>query len=147
MHRRQLWVAVGLLAPAPIVGCSLVYSYEDVRQPTLEEPDSSSGNDATAGPDVSSIDAGGGGDDGGPSDASTTTPEAEAGPLPAAGAVVIGGVGTGPDGGLDYVLSVLDPKSGHELSRERMAVVGVAYDGQLDRDLWYIFETLNPGIV
>jgi hypothetical protein len=57
-----------------------------------------------------------------------------------AGALVVGGNQSG-DGG--FVLSVLDPDSGSELSREAMTVVAIHYDGL--RDLWYLFEN-NAGI-
>jgi hypothetical protein len=51
------------------------------------------------------------------------------------------------DAGVDtYVLAVLDPKDGHELSpRENMVVSAVRYDGL--RDLWYIFESKTNDFV
>jgi hypothetical protein len=148
MHRRRrLLVVAGLLAPSAVIGCSLVYPYGDIKDTTQEGPEGSSGSsdDATTGPDQNA------GDDHmdlpevSP-DASAPKADVEAGPMLAqAGAVVVSGVGTGTDGGLQYVLSVLDPTSGKELSREQLPVVGVVYDGT--RDLWYLFETLNPGPV
>jgi hypothetical protein len=148
-------VVASLLAPTAVFGCSLVYQY-DVGQ---EQPDGGGmqpGDDATMTPDQHT-----GGDDA----MTMTTPDvvdsgpivvddAEAGPvLPNAGVIVAGGEAkfqvTTPDGGDGgvanaYVLSVIDPTSGHELSREKMAVVGLSYDGV--RDYWYIFEDLNPGM-
>jgi hypothetical protein len=141
----------GLVFLASGIGCSLVYSYGTVEQAT-QMPDGSTGDDVTTTDAPSGVDHASADGPVGPLEASTDSGDggsvavgdADAGPpLPPVGAVVISGVGTGADGGPDYVLSVLDPTNGHELSRESMPAVGVAYDGVTD--IWYIFETLNPG--
>ena len=138
------------------VGCSLVNSFGDVLPGS-----SDSGGDSTADQGSPGVDSSPGGDTGFPLDAmsesavdsqgmsdggppqdatqndSTTQ---DSGPATPVGAIVVGGNQSG-DGG--FVLSVLDPTSGSELSREATTVVGVHYDGL--RDLWYIFEN-NGGI-
>lgn len=143
-RRRRLAIAAGLLPLASGVGCSLVYSYGDVPSALQGAGDGSvqTGNDAMTEGDHEPGDGGPGLPDGS-GDGGPAGLDAEAGPLPPAGAVVISGYGKGLDGGASYVLSVLDPATGKELSREDMAAVGVAYDGATD--VWYIFETLNPG--
>jgi hypothetical protein len=147
-RRRRVLVAAGLLAPAAVIGCSIVYPYGDVKETSQVGPEGGGGGDdaRVPGDDQSSPPSDGGtpGVDA-PVDTGSSAPEAEAGPFPQAGAVVISGVGKGADGGLAYVLSVLDPASGKELSRENIPIVGISYDGP--RDLWYLFETLNPGPV
>lgn len=62
------------------------------------------------------------------------------------GAVVVGGVVVDPDGGENFVLTALDPKTGATLphATREMTVAGVFNDG--DRpDLWFIFESGTPG--
>jgi hypothetical protein len=146
MHRRRrLFLLAGLLAPAPIIGCSLVYPYGDVA-PEQPGPDASSGSqadDASNLPDQVTDDHTMGAPDV-VSDVGTAQPDGgEGGVLPQAGAIVVSGA-IAVDGGYGYVLSVLDPASGKELSREPIAIFGEAYDGL--RDLWYLFEEVDPGI-
>jgi hypothetical protein len=157
--RRLLALTVVLSACAAGAGCSLVNSFGDVVPAADAAPgegggaESGSGDssiDQTTGDGSPSLESGSdsavdgtagseGGDatgdgpgalqDGGAGDGS------EAGPTVQAGAVVVGGVQMG-DGG--FVLSVLDPTTGLELSRQGMTVVGVRHDPV--RDLWYVFE-------
>jgi hypothetical protein len=136
-------------------GCSLVNSFGDVV-PQGSESDSGRLDDSSA-VDQTSPGSDTGTDTQAPSDApasgndsasDSTTPvhdsgvvdSADGGPPVQGGALVVGGNQTG-DGG--FVLSVLDPDSGSELSREAMTVVAIHYDGL--RDLWYLFEN-NAGI-
>jgi hypothetical protein len=147
-RRRRLTIAAGLLPLVSGIGCSLVYQYGDVPSAFLETDGSADAtNDVTMAPDHEVGDGGTMQPEDASHDGGLTTTDAnvDAGPLVPAGAVVISGVGKGADGGLSYVLSVLDPTTGKELSRENMAAVGISYDAATDT--WYIFETLNPGIV
>jgi hypothetical protein len=143
-RRRRLAIAAGLLPLASGIGCSLVYSYGEVPAALQGTGDGSvqTANDGMAEADHEPGDGGPGlpdsSSEGGPAGL-----DAEAGTLPPVGAVVISGYGKGLDGGASYVLSVLDPTTGKELSREDIAAVGIAYDAAAD--VWYIFETLNPG--
>ncbi|MGH7436461.1 MAG: hypothetical protein ACRENE_12380, partial [Polyangiaceae bacterium] len=156
--RRLLALAVVLTASAAGAGCSLVNSFGDVvtgsdadlgdagteggasdssgDQTALDGPSSGeSGADSTT-DGLSSADGGGdatgdgqGTSSDGGTDAPATSPDAGQ-----VGAVVVGG--TQGDGG--FVLSVLDPTTGNELTRQPMTVVAVKRD--LYRDLWYVFE-------
>jgi hypothetical protein len=143
-RRHRLAIAAGLLPLASGIGCSLVYSYGDVPS-ALQGPGDGSieaATDAMTEADHEPGDGGPGLPDGS-GDGGPARLDAEAGSLPPVGAVVISGFGKGVDGGASYVLSVLDPTTGKELSREDIAAVGIAYDGATD--VWYIFETLDPG--
>ena len=156
--RRLLALAVVLAASAGAAGCSLVNSFGDVvtgsdadlGEASGEGGSSDSSTDQTTGDGPASTESGtdsttdgpstgdGGGDatgdgqgttsDGG-ADGSGGNPDAAQ-----AGAVVVGG--TQGDGG--FVLSVLDPTTGTELTRQPMTVVAVKHDPY--RDLWYVFE-------
>lgn len=111
-------VLLGILAAA---GCSVVNSFGDVKT-------TPAGNDT--GPTT---------DSGSPGD----TPTSEDGaPAPPKGLIVVGGV-SNADGGTQQVLSVLDPETGKEFTRELMTVSAVLYDG--DRDWWYIWENTASG--
>ncbi len=137
MHSRRLLVLAALAAPASFIGCSLVYTYGDVKQD--ETSDDEGG--MPPGPDSSMTTSKDGGSDG---PLQQQQPDAEAGTVkPQAGALVVSGVVKSEDGGYQYALSVLDPTSGTELSRTLgMAIVGIAYDGA--RDYWYLFEDKTP---
>ncbi len=156
MTSRRL-LAMGLLVLPCLAagGCSLVNSFGDVV-PQGSESDSGRLDDSSA-VDQTSPGSDTGTDTQAPSDApasgndsasDSTTPmqdsgvvdSADGGPPVQGGAIVVGGNQTG-DGG--FVLSVLDPDSGSELSREAMTVVAIHYDGL--RDLWYLFEN-NAGV-
>ncbi|MGH7271679.1 MAG: hypothetical protein ACREJ3_14705 [Polyangiaceae bacterium] len=163
MPRRSLAVLAGLLPLAASVGCSLVYTYGAIQEkaavsdasadsttPASEAgTDAGNASDAITSPDVVA-DSGGvtsrdSAADAGASIADAGPDVVDAGPLAPVGAVVVAGSvakGLGMNA-WTYVLSVLDPTTGHELSRENMAVVGMAYDGL--RDVWYIFEDLDDG--
>ena len=60
------------------------------------------------------------------------------------GAVVVGGDGDLDGTSDEKVLSVLDPTTGLELSREKMNVSGIGYDGE--RDLWFLFERVGGAL-
>ncbi len=158
LSRSRLVALVALVAPlVGAVGCSLINSYGTVEESPAGDggasdatssnvtgdgapgtadgsaPDGSVGD--ASGSDGASIDAG--------IDALSDGPAVvmEAGIVdagPPVGAIVIGGQGM-VDGG--YLLSVLDPTSGRELTRQAETVLGVAYDGAQGRDLWYILDT------
>ena len=154
--RRLVAGAVVVLPFVTGVGCSLVNSFGDVLPASGDSGVDSSGDQTSPGFDSSpGSDTGATHDamqegsadsqtlsDAGPTQDSTVTDSAsmDSGPTTPVGAIVVGGNQSG-DGG--FVLSVLDPTSGSELSREANTVVGVHYDGL--RDLWYIFEN-NGGL-
>ncbi len=152
--RRLLAGACVALPFATGIGCSLVNSFGDVLPASGDSGVDSSDDQTSPGFD-SGGDTGATHDamqeasadsqtlsDAGPTQDSTVTDSAsmDSGPGAPVGAIVVGGNQSG-DGG--FVLSVLDPTSGTELSREAMTVVGVHYDGL--RDEWYIFEN-NGGL-
>jgi hypothetical protein len=132
-------------------GCSLVNSFGDVL-PLGSGNDSgvgdSAGMDQTSptdsGPEATTTDSSASGGDSsadgpGPITDSGVADSSEVGPPVQGGALVVGG--NQADGG--FVLSVLNPVTGAELTREAMTVVAIHYDGL--RDLWYLFEN-NAGI-
>jgi hypothetical protein len=151
MTPRRLFALALVLSPcAAAGGCSLVNSFGDVVSGTdadLGDGSAETGSgdasvDQTVGDGPSSdsasdspLSAGGeAGDGSGPTgDGGGDASDGAAGPQ--AGAVVVGGTQSG-DGG--FVLSVLDPTSGMELTRRPMTVVALHHDGV--RDLWYVFE-------
>jgi hypothetical protein len=104
------------MLPAAGAACSLVNAYDPLfaeSAPDASEAASAPVNDAPA-------------------------PQVDAGP---SGAIVVAGQAEG-DGDAAYVLSVLDPATGHELSREPLTVTGLVHDGL--SDLWYVFVTDGP---
>ncbi len=148
-------LVAALVAP---VGCSLINKFDEVVPLANEggagtgatggsgamggSAGSTAGMGGTAGAGAVGGASGSGGSsgDGGASGSGGTGGAAgmDSGPPPQEGVVVVGG-----DGLLDAnpnakVLVVIDPKTGKELSRERMDVQGVAYEPR--RDLWYVFE-------
>jgi hypothetical protein len=128
---------------AASAGCSLIDAYGTVVTETASDA-GHGGEDGSIrkGKDASTEDARKGLETGTQAEAEPTdTGEEDAGPP--TGAIVVSGEGT-VDGGLEYVLAVLDP-TGNELSREKMAVVGITFDGLLDQ--WYILEDTTPGTV
>jgi hypothetical protein len=150
MTTRRLFALV--LLGFPCVGaaaCSLLNSYGDVV-PFDGGASAAEGGAQGSAADENPVGDAGAGDAKGPSsDGSTDGPPtgdggnidgSDGAPTPQGGAVVVGGTQMG-DGG--FVLSVLDPATGLELSREAMTVVGVQYDGL--RDYWYLFEN-NGGV-
>lgn len=119
-------VAVGVVA-----GCSVVNSYDDVKQP--QETGYTAGPKteaplAEAGPSTTS-DAG----TDAPSDASAPTTDH-------AVLVVAGEIDSADATDVRFpVLTVLDPNTGEEIAkRESMHIAGLAHEAE--RDLWYIFE-------
>lgn len=149
--RALLRLAFLAVPPALALGCSLINSYDDVLQSPSDAGGASDGT--TPSGDSSS------GDTGTPTDANPAVDSGTDAPITDAdsavpddaqvGAVVAAARADKKDAGgsLEYVLSVLDPTNGKELSRESMAVIGSYFDGE--RDLWYIFEApgalLSPG--
>jgi len=129
MKRFRL-ITIGALVLA--AGCSLVNTYDDIvprvegTYATGAEPS----NDASA-PDSATADA--------------TSDATDAGPPGSGGAIVVSATVEDDAGVESYVLSVLDPKDGRELSREKMVASAVRYDGL--RDLWYIFESKTNDFV
>jgi hypothetical protein len=116
---------------AASAGCSLIDAYGTVVTETASDA-GHGGEDGSIrkGKDASTEDARKGLETGTQAEAEPTdTGEEDAGPP--TGAIVVSGEGT-VDGGLEYVLAVLDP-TGNELSREKMAVVGITFDGLLPR--------------
>lgn len=121
------------------VGCSLPdRTYFD------DTAGSSSAGSGNAGENNGGAPAGGtDGDAGSPSDAGDTGMGGEPGsvrPTPTKGLVVIGGTAIDQSAG---VISVLDPQTGAELSKEALPngtqVAGIAYDGADKKDVWYVF--------
>jgi hypothetical protein len=142
---RRLLGLAWILAPlAAAAGCSFIDSYGAV---VPSEPDSGPAEDGggklDSGKDTSMADAHGHVETGPGEDASDAS--ADSAPVPQAGAIVVSGEGTTADGGLEYVLAVLDPTSGKELTSEAMTVVGIVFDGLVDQ--WYIFEDTTPATV
>lgn len=124
-----------LITPAALAqACSLVNSYDDV----LTGVDSGGAPD-TGGPGVDADSGAGDADAGSNADADADGPPIVADAQ--TGAVVVSARGDKDGGGSQYVLSVLDPATGKELSREVLPVIAAFFDGQ--RDLWYILEA--PG--
>jgi hypothetical protein len=148
--RRLLALALVLWPCAAAGGCSLVNSFGDVvsgmdagglgegEGGSADAPiDHTTGDDSASSdsaPDAPLVSEGGDATGDGPANTGDGGRGDGAAP-PQAGAVVVGGT-QASDGG--FVLSVLDPTTGMELSRQPMTVVGVRHDGL--RDLWYVFE-------
>jgi hypothetical protein len=151
MALSQLRLAMLLLAGTfclvGLTGCNGILGNTDVSLWDGSASDAATGRDSSArkpdsgSEDASKADARG-------KDATTDGSEGEeagdattdsAAP-PQAGAIVVAGLGSakGDAGSYSFVLSVLDPATGNELSRETLAVVGIAYDGL--RDAWYVLE-------
>lgn len=124
----RLSMALALLVAA---GCSLVNTFEDVAPRT---------DGVYVQADATVIDVAA------PSEASTdATTDASDGGTGSGGAIVVGGR-VEEDGGLKYVLAVLDPANGREIAkRENMVVAAIQYDGV--RDLWFIFESKSTDFV
>jgi hypothetical protein len=119
-----------LLLASSLVGvlqaCSLINAYDDVKP--LDE----GGNDGGGTPDSSA--------DGAP-DSTGSDGGSDGATLPREGLLVVGGEVQG-DAGKEFVLTSLDPKTGHEVNaalREKRNAAGIQYDGL--RDLWYVFES------
>lgn len=142
--RRPLLAFAIVCAPFAVLdGCSLIAKYDSVKPAPGDDASNVGGDTGLGGADstseTSAPDA--------PGDHTTSGDVVGDEPqvvLPPVGALVVAGVGA-VDGGNAYVLSVLDPTTGNELSREKMPVVGIGYDGETD--YWYIFETLAPGSI
>jgi hypothetical protein len=145
-YPRRLIVLAWFLAPlVASAGCSVINAYDDIKPLVSGSMDASidTHKDALTPEDHTRADEG---TDGKTTDVETTDTSEEvdaedAGTTdsgPQGGAIVVSGEGTSSDGGLEYVLAVLDPETGKELSSEPMAVVGIVFDGLLDQ--WYIFE-------
>jgi hypothetical protein len=144
--RRNLLNAVALCGA--IGACSVINSYDDVVP-----LNSGSGSAGVAGATIQNqagtADTLGGAGNG---TGATTSMGGVAGSMggeggsaepgvPSTGLVVLGGKLTE---GAGDVLVVLDPTDGTELSREAIpgaAVVGLAYDGAVGRDLWFVFTS------
>src|SRR5258706_5044294 len=125
-------------------GCSVINAYSDDIVPLSTGTGGAGGVvDAGDNTDVSADDGGvmvvdAANDVAAPADA-----DAAAGPR---GAIVVSGLEVSDGGGEPVrVLSVLDPMTGKELSREHIDVVATVYDGDRE-DFWYIFEQV-PGSV
>jgi hypothetical protein len=149
MSIRRRFIGLALVL-APLAGCSLINAYDDVK-PLDAESDAGDGgarDKLDAGNDGSKADARDGSKedahDGGRHLDAESDHHVEAGdegnapPPPQAGAIVVAGIASGDAGTYEYVLSVLDPTTGSERSREKIAAVGIAYDGL--RDDWYVLE-------
>ncbi|MBX3226199.1 MAG: hypothetical protein KIT84_28500 [Labilithrix sp.] len=128
MRALRLTSLSALLTTAVAAGCSLVNSLDDVKPAddgqftSVTRPDAAGVTVEETGPPPTTVDA----------SETSTTGEAFS-PL------VVGGEVASDGGVLEPVLTVLDSKSGREVStRERMWVAGIAHDAP--RDLWYIFE-------
>jgi len=127
-------------------GCSIINAYnDDIVVLPATGAGGAAGSVAEAGDDAD-VSVG----EGGTSvvDAATDSPitvdaDAAAGPR---GAIVVSGLEVSDSGAEPArVLSVLDPMTGKELSREHIDVVAAVYDGDRE-DFWYIFEQV-PGSV
>lgn len=127
-------------------GCSILNAYDDVKEAVDAGAAGSggSGGDAGAGGEAGTgDDAGGSGGGGGTAGSGGGAGDAASEDAQPAdrGAIVVGGTGNLPDAGAatGQVLSVLDPESGAELSREAMnKLTSLNYDGLAD--VWYILE-------
>lgn len=125
--------------------CSVINSYDDVARAPANE----GGMPGSSGSPNDPNEIGGDGNSAGDRAIGGQPPEmmvggaggigpVDPGP-PTTGLIVVGGKSV--DGADDLMLT-LDPTDGAELSRETIAgaaVVGVAYDGAADKNLWFIF--------
>ncbi len=126
-------LAVGTALACGFVACTSKYTDEDFG--LVKE-------DGTGGTETGGTGAGG---TGGAGDGGTGAGMGMGGmgggspSIPTRGLVVVGGVDTDNQS----VLSVLDPESGEELSRDAfpsgVQVAAIAHDGAPDRDLWFVF--------
>lgn len=125
------------------IACSVINSYDDVV------PLKQAGGAANGGANTS-----GGAHSGGSSGRSSTpggenSVGGEAGDLGSGGSApsvpvkgLLAVAGTDPTQGDANVVSLIDPTTGHELARQTIdgaAVVGLAYDGALGKDVWFEF--------
>jgi hypothetical protein len=135
MKTRWLVRLALLLAPAAFAeGCSLINSYDDVKT-GVDSGEGDGDQDSGLAADTSSAD----GDQ--TSDGEPDVRVNDAGSDAPVGVVVVAARGDKDGGGLQYVLAVLDPATGRELSREPFSAIASYFDGQ--RDLWYVIEA--PG--
>jgi hypothetical protein len=122
-----------LLAPSAIEACTFINKYDALVPQEMVDassPDSSIGD--AGGPDATE---------------SENAPDVVVAPqpVPSDGVVVIGGT-VSTDAGDQYVLTALDPRTGSEFPKARVAmtVAAVLYDP--GRDYWYVFESGGQGI-
>ncbi len=145
MIRHKLRFAMAATGAAVAIGCNAILGNTDVStfdgaSDAAIEHDSGQRKLDGGGKDASKPD-----DARDDKDAKTADEAGDAGsdaaPRAQAGAIVVAGIGAakgGAAGSYSYVLSVLDPTTGKELSRETSAIVAAAYDGL--RDAWYLLE-------
>ena len=118
--------------------CSVINSYDDVVEASggSGQGGASAGAGGKGGSSSGGTSTGSGGANGGEGGEGTTPM------LPTTGLVVLGGTTLTPTEGL---ISVLDPVTGVELDREELPsgaqVAGIAYDGALGRDVWFVFQS------
>ena len=139
--RRTLGLCV--LTVCPIVACSVINSYDDVV-PLKEAGGTTSGGTGNAGGAQSGGTSGrataSAGDNSGGGDAGDIGSGGSAPSVPVKGLLAV--AGTDPTKSDANVVSLIDPTTGHELARQTIegaAVVGLAYDGAANKDVWFEF--------
>ncbi len=130
-----------VLTVGPVVGCSLINKFDDVVPATASggEGGAHTGGSGNGG----HVATGGGTSGGAPGDAGDSGAGAPP-DVPFHGVLAV--AGTDPTKANTNVVSLIDPTTGAELTRQTIAgatVTGLAYDGAEGKDVWFEFTGVS----
>ena len=132
-----------VLTVSPVVACSVINHFDDVVPAPYEG--AGAGGAGTAGTHTGGSNSGGGevatgGDSASAGEAGQGNTGGSGPVAPSKGLLAV--AGTDPTKGDANVVSLIDPVTGNELARQTLvgaAVVGLAYDGAANKNIWYEF--------